>query len=508
MQSSAGSVAVVMFFVVIAVTLVITYWAAKRSHSNSQLYAAGGDIKGWQNGFAIAGDLISASTVLGGVGMYYASGYDTNIYFVSSLAGLAFTLALIAGPLRRMGRYTFADVTSGRLSPVPMRVFSSISALAVTLMYLIGQMIGAGGLIEILFGVPYTYAVILIGGLMVVYVAFGGMLATTWVQIIKAIVLVAALILLSFLVMAKAGFSFGNLYEKAQDIHKLGSDLFLPGGMKMSPLAAASLAIALILGTPGMPHILMRFFTVRNAHAARQSLIVAMLVIGVVYTLVFGVIGVGAVAFITGNADYMADTGGPRGGSNMILLHLASYVSGDVLLGLIAAVAFATILAVVAGLNVAASSAISHDLYASVIMRGKADEKKEGMVFRLTSIVIGGIAILLGIAFQGQNIIYLTGMLYSIAASACFPVLLMCIYWKRLTTIGAVTGGSVGLILSVGLMIIGPNIWVQIMGHETAIFPLDQPAIISVPAAFIVMIVVSLLTREESDSALAAAPAE
>lgn len=495
-----------MFFVVIAVTLVITYWAAKRAHSTSQLYAAGGDIKGWQNGFAIAGDLISASTVLGGVGMYYASGYDTNIYFISSLAGLAFTLALIAGPLRRMGRFTFADVTSGRLSPVPMRIFSAISALAVTLMYLIGQMIGAGGLIEILFGIPYTYAVMLIGGLMVVYVAFGGMLATTWVQIIKAIVLTFSLVLLSFLVLAKTGFSFGNLYEKAQDVHKLGSALFLPGGMNMSPVAAASLSIALILGTPGMPHILMRFFTVRNQQAARQSLIVAMIVIAIVYTLVFTVIGVGAVAFITGNADYMATAGGPRGGSNMILLHLASHVSGDVLLGLIAAVAFATILAVVAGLNVAASSAISHDLYASVILRGQSNEKKEARVFRLTSIVIGGVAILLGIAFEGQNIIYLTGMLYSIAASACFPVLLMCIYWRRLTTIGAVSGGTVGLVLSVGLMVIGPNIWVQIMGHEKAIFPLDQPAIISVPAAFIVMIVVSLMTREAP--VLAAASAE
>jgi cation/acetate symporter len=508
MQSSAGSAAVIMFFVVIAVTLVITYWAAKRSHSTSQLYAAGGNIKGWQNGFAIAGDLISASTVLGGVGMYYASGYDTNIYFVCSLAGLAFTLALIAGPLRRMGRFTFADVTSARLSPVPMRIFSSISALAVTLMYLIGQMIGAGGLIEILFGIPYTYAVILIGGLMVVYVAFGGMLATTWVQIIKAIVLVFAMVLLSTMVLAEAGFSLGNLYGKAEAVHKLGRDLFLPGGMNMSTLAAASLAIALILGTPGMPHILMRFFTVRNPHAARQSLIVAMIVIGLVYTLVFSVVGVGAVAFITGNADYMTEAGGPRGGTNMILLHLADYVSGDLLLGLIAAVAFATILAVVAGLNVAASSAISHDLYASVFKRGKPDEKKEAMVFRLTSIVIGAVAILLGIAFEGQNIIYLTGMLYSIAASACFPVLLMCIYWKRLTTIGAVTGGSVGLLLSVGLMVIGPNIWVQILGNQTPIFPIDNPAIVSVPAAFIVMIVVSLLTREEPNHALAEAPAE
>jgi cation/acetate symporter len=327
------------------------------------------------------------------------------------------------------------------------------------------------------------------------------------VQIIKAIVLVFAMILLSFLVLAEAGFSFGNLYEKAEAVHKLGSDLFLPGGMNMGALSAASLAIALSLGTPGMPHILMRFFTVRSQHAARQSLIVAMLVIGVVYTLVFSVVGVGAVAFITDNATYMTEAGTPRGGGNMLLLHLADYVSGDLLLGLIAAVAFATILAVVAGLNVAASSAISHDLYASVFARGKTNERKETMVFRATSVVIGGIAILLGIAFEGQNIIYLTGMLYSIAASACFPVLLMCIYWKRLTTIGAVTGGTVGLLLSVGLMILGPNIWVQIMGNETAIFPLDQPAIISVPAAFIVMIVVSLLTREETP-AMAAAPAE
>jgi len=498
MPSNVSSVAVIMFFVVIAVTLVITYWAARRSHTTSQLYAAGGQIKGWQNGFAIAGDLISASTILGGVGMFYASGYDTNIYFMGSLLGLTFTLALIAGPLRRMGKYTFADVVAARLSPVPMRSFAAISALVVTLMYLIGQMIGAGGLIEILFGIDYTYAVILIGGLMVVYVAFGGMLATTWVQIIKAMILVFSIVVLSLLVLVQTGFNLGSLYDKAEEVHKLGDSLFLAGGMKMSAISQASLMIALVLGTPGLPHVLMRFFTVRDPTTARRSIVISMVIVSIIYALVFSVIGAGAVAFITGNPDYVTDTGALRGGSNMATLHLASFVGGDVLLGLIAAVAFATILAVVAGLNVAASSAISHDLYANVFARGRHDERKEAIVFRATSVVVGGLAILLGIAFEGQNIIYLTGMLYSVAASACFPILLMSIYWKRLTTIGAVTGGIVGLVSSVGLMILGPNIWVQVMGNAAPIFPIDNPAIISAPAAFIVMIVVSLLTRDES----------
>jgi cation/acetate symporter len=495
MQASSP-IAIAMFFVVVAVTLVITYWAARRSNSRSQLYAAGGHIKPWQNGFAIAGDQISASTVLGGVGMFYASGYDTNIYFVSSLVGLAFTLALIVGPLRRLGRYTFGDVTASRLSPRPMRAFGAISGLVVMLMYLIGQMIGAGGLIEILFGIPYKYAVVLIGGLMVVYVAFGGMLATTWVQVIKAMVLIASLIFLSILIWARADFSLNDLYAKATAIHKLGDNLFRPGGMNMGALQSASLSLALALGTAGLPHILMRFFTVPDEKSARRSLFISMALIGVIYALVFAVIGAAAVVYITGNPEFVSADGVPRGGSNMLALHLASFVGGDMLLGLIAAVAFATILAVVAGLNVAASSAISHDLYANVIARGRVTERQELIVFRAASVVFGGVAILLGIVFEGQNIIYLTGMLFSIAASACAPVLLMSIYWRRLTTVGAITGGSVGLLLSVGLMVLGPTIWVQILGHAKAIAPIDQPAIFTVPIAFITMIVVSLLTRE------------
>lgn len=496
MSSTVSTPSIVMFLGVIAISLAITYWAARRSHTRSQLYAAGGKITAWQNGFAIAGDLLSAATVLGGVGMFFMSGYDTNIYFFASMAGFLLMLGLVAGPLRKLGRFTFADVTAVRLSPVPIRVFAAISALAVILMYLISQMIGAGGLIEILFGIPYSTSVIIVGVLMITYVSFGGMLATTWVQVVKAILLVFALAFLSFLALAEVGFNLDTLYAKASSVHSLGRKLFQPGGMNMGPVAVISLAIALAFGIPGMPHILMRFFTVPSPVVARRSLVIGMLLIASIYALIFVVIGAASVAFVMDNPMYINETGAVRGGSNMVAIHLANYLGGDLLMGLIAAVAFATILAVVAGLTVAAAGAIAYDIYGNVFARGKSTERKETLIFRASSVGIGVLAIGLGIAFEGQNIIYLTGMLYGIAASACFPVLIMSIYWPRLTTVGAISGGTVGLISSVGIIIMGPNIWVQVLGNASPIFNLDQPAIISVPAAFLVMITVSLMTKE------------
>lgn len=500
MDSSVSPLAISLFFVVVAVTLVITYIAAKRSRTASDLYAAGGRIKPWQNGWAIAGDLMSAATFLGGIGMFFYAGYDALHYVFPAMVGFIIMLGFIAGPMRRLGRYTFADAAAARLSPVPIRIITSLSSLAVIFMYLIAQMLGAGGLIQILFGIPYTFAVIIVGGLMVIYVAFGGMLATTWVQFTKAMLLVLGASILAFLALGQTGFSLDELYARATNLHALGLSVMQPGGLGLTTLESISLSLAIGLGIPGMPHILMRFFTVPDPVAARRSVVVSMLVVGGTFVLIYMILGPAGIAFVTNNPNALNDAGTVQGGSNMVALHLARFLGGEALFGIIAAVAFATILAVVAGLTVAAASALSHDLYANVFARGKNNEHQETIVFRASCLLVGVIAIGLGIAFEGQNILFLTGLLYSIAASACFPILVMSMFWRRLTTVGAVAGASVGLGLSVGLIVIGPTVWVQILGNAEAIIPLSQPAIVSVPAAFLTMVIVSLLTRESSEA--------
>lgn len=496
MNSSVSPVAISLFFGVIGLTLLITYWASKRSRTTSELYAAGSSIKGWQNGWAIAGDIVSAATFLGGIGMFFYAGYDALLYAFPAMIGFVIMLGFIAGPMRRLGRFTFADAAAARLSPVPIRIFAAVSALAVTLMYLITQMLGAGGLIEILFGIPYSAAVVIIGTLMVVYVAFGGMLATTWVQLTKAMLLVFGLSLLAFLALGQTGFSIEELYTRAAKIHELGDKLFQPGGLGLSVLEGVSLTLAITLGMPGMPHVLMRFFTVPDPITARRSLAVGVSVVGFAVIVIYLILGPAGVAFVANQAEFLNESGAPRGGTNMVALHLARFLGGEVLFGIMAAVTFATILAVVSGLTVAAASALSHDLYANVISRGSVNEKQEAVVFRFSCVLIGIIGIGLGIAFEGQNILFLTGLLYSIAASACFPVLVMSMFWERLTTAGAVIGGSAGLISSVSLIIVGPTVWVQVLGNATPLVPFSQPAIISVPIAFLAMIVVSLYWKK------------
>ncbi len=331
----------------------ITYWAARRSHTTKELYAAGGNITAGQNGLAISGDLASAALFLGGIGMFFTSGYDATLYFFPAMFGFIIMLGFVAGPMRRLGRFTFTDAAAVRLSPVPIRIIAALSALAVTLMYLIAQMIGAGGLIQILFGIPYYASVLIVGGLMVIYVAFGGMLAATWVQIIKAGMLFCALFVMTVMALAETGFSLDKLYARAAAVHKLGADLFQPGGLGLTQGQTFSLALAIAIGIPGMPHILVRFFTVPSPVVARKSLVVGMGMMCMFYFMVFLVLGAAGVAFVTGNPEFMMPDGSPRGGSNMIALHLAAYLGGNVLFGAVAAIAFATILAVVAGLTVA-----------------------------------------------------------------------------------------------------------------------------------------------------------
>lgn len=477
--------AIIMFLIFVGLTLYITYWASKRTRSRSDYYTAGGKITGFQNGMAIAGDFMSAASFLGISALVYTSGYDGLIYSIGFLIGWPIILFIIAERLRNLGRYTFADVVTYRLSPKPIRTLSAIGSLVVVALYLIAQMVGAGKLIELLFGLNYHIAVILVGILMVLYVLFGGMLATTWVQIIKAILLLAGATFMAVMVMKAADFNFNTLFKEAVNVHQKGFSIMSPGGLVSDPISALSLGLALMFGTAGLPHIIMRFFTVSDAKEARKSVFYATGFIGYFYILTF-IIGFGAILLVSPNPLFKDAAGALIGGTNMAAVHLADAVGGNFFLGFISAVAFATILAVVAGLTLAGASAVSHDLYANVIKNGQADERQELKVSKITVVILGIVAIGLGILFEKQNIAFMVGLAFSIAASCNFPIILLSMYWKGLTTRGAVIGGWSGLIVAVTLMILGPTIWVSILGHDTPIYPYEYPALFSMIIAFIV----------------------
>lgn len=476
--------AIVMFVLFVGATLYITYWASKRTRSRQDYYTAGGRITGFQNGLAIAGDFMSAASFLGISALVYTSGYDGLIYSIGFLIGWPIILFLIAERLRNLGRYTFADVASYRLQQKPIRLLSACGSLVVVALYLIAQMVGAGKLIELLFGLNYHVAVILVGILMVLYVLFGGMLATTWVQIIKAVLLLAGASFMALMVMKSVNFDFNALFAEAVKVHPKGSAIMSPGGLVSDPISALSLGLALMFGTAGLPHILMRFFTVSDAKEARKSVFYATGFIGYFYILTF-IIGFGAILLVSANPAFKDATGALLGGTNMAAVHLANAVGGNFFLGFISAVAFATILAVVAGLTLAGASAVSHDLYASVVKNGKATEKEELRVSKITVVLLGIVAIGLGILFEKQNIAFMVGLAFSIAASCNFPIIILSMYWSRLTTRGAMIGGWLGLLTAVILMILGPTIWVEILGHEKAIYPYEYPALFSMIVAFI-----------------------
>ncbi len=491
--------AIVMFFIFVAATLGITYWASKRTKSASDFYTAGGGITGTQNGTAIAGDYMSAASFLGITGMVYLKGYDGLIFSIGFLVGWPIILFMISEQLRNLGKYTFADVTAYRLKQKPVRILAALGSISVVILYLIAQMVGAGKLIEILFGLDYEFAVVLVGILMILYVAFGGMLATTWVQIIKAVLLLAGTTFMSIMVMAKFGFSFDALFTQATEIHSKGVEIMSPGGLVSDPISAISLGIALMFGTAGLPHILMRFFTVADAKEARKSVFVATGLIGYFYVLTF-IMGFGAIVLVLGDpaGSYLAADGVTlKGMNNMAAVWLAHAVGGDYFLGFISAVAFATILAVVSGLTLAGASAISHDLYANAFAKDKIDEKKEMNVSKIATVAIGIAAIIFGIAFEKQNIAFVVALAFTIAASANFPVLFMSIFWKKLTTRGAVLGGYVGLISALVLVILGPVVWTEILGNETAIVPYKFPAVFSVPMAFVAIWFFSITDKSE-----------
>jgi cation/acetate symporter len=493
--------AIGMFLVFVCLTMGITYWAANRTKSASDYYTAGGGITGFQNGLAIAGDYMSAATLLGLTAMVYGQGYDGYIYMIAWFVGWPLILFMMAERLRNLGKFTFADITSYRLDQGKVRTLAAVSSLTVVIFYLVAQMVGAGQLIKLLFGLDYAVAVVAVGALMMVYVIFGGMIATTWVQIIKAGMLLGGGTLVMGLAMWRFGFSWSTLITTVTgpEGHKLGQKLLMPGNLLADPVNAISLGMGLMFGTAGLPHILMRFFTVGNAKEARKSVLYASAFVGYFFNVIF-LMGLTAIIIVGKDPTFFEGgnlAGKIIGGNNMVAMHLANAVGGNLLLGFLAAVAFATILAVVSGLALAGASAISHDLYARVIKKGKASEADEMRVSKFATIGLGVVAIGLGILFEKQNVAFMVGVAFGIAAAANFPVLILSMYWRGLTTRGAVAGGVTGLVSAVTLVFLSKSVWVNVLGNLRPVFPYEQPALFAMPAAFLAAYVFSKLDASE-----------
>ena len=514
-KQATNWVAISMFAVFVVATLFVTKWAAAKTKSAADFYTAGGGITGFQNGLAIAGDYMSAASFLGISAAVMATGYDGLIYSIGFLVGWPVITFLMAERLRNLGKFTFADVAGYRFQQTPIRVFAASGTLVVVAFYLIAQMVGAGALIKLLFGLEYWIAVVIVGGLMMVYVLFGGMTATTWVQIIKAVMLLAGVTFMAIMVLAQYSFSPEALFAKGVEVRTqiaanggkappeaaaIGLAIMGPGGFIKDPISAISFGMALMFGTAGLPHILMRFFTVPDAKQARKSVLWATTWIGYFYVLIF-IIGFGAITLVLTNPEFAnTATGiikGGGGSANMAAVLVAKAVGGNVFFGFISAVAFATILAVVAGLTLSGASAVSHDLYATVFKKGKADSDAELKVSRLTVLALGVVAVALGIAFEKQNIAFMVALAFAIAASANFPVLFMSVLWKNCTTRGAVVGGFLGLISSVGLTIVSPSVWEATLGNPkgSALFPYSSPALFSMTIGFVGIWLFSILDR-------------
>lgn len=490
------TISLVMFLAFVAVTLVITYWAAGRSKSSSSFFAAGRRITGWQNGLAVAGDYMSAASFLGIAGMIAYAGYDGFMYSVGFFVAYLTVLFIVAEPLRNAGKYTMADVLAYRLSARPVRAVASLNTLVVSTFYMIAQMVGAGALVTLLLedtGIGYGAAVVIVGVLMIVYVVFGGMIATTWVQIIKAVLLMSGTILLSILVLAHFDFDFGSFAEAVSQVtytdpktgEKVTQDFFTPGLRFTNPLDQVSLGMALLFGTAGLPHILVRFYTVPDAKTARSSVMWAMIIIGLFYILTT-FLGFGAATIV--GRDYIEE----HGKVNMSAPLLAQELGGDVFFAFISAVAFATILAVVAGLTISASTSFAHDFWTNVIHRGsERSPGEEVRVARIAALVIGAASIVIALLLQRANVAFLVGLAFAVAASANLPAIVFALFWRRFNTTGAVAGMLAGLISSVVLILISPSV----LGAD-AWFPLSNPGILSIPIGLIAAVVGTLVARE------------
>ena len=485
-----NTTAIIFFFIFVALTMAITWWAARKTKTTEEFFAAGRAISGRQNGFALAGDYMSAASFLGIAGLVSLSGFDGLIYSTGWLVGWPVVLVLIAEPLRNLGKYTFADVVAFRLKQTPVRIAAAIGTLAVVSFYLIAQMVGAGNLIKLMFGLSYETAVIIVGIVMLAYVLFGGMIATTWVQIVKACLLMGGAALLSVLVLMQFHMNPVELFAAAAE--KYGDQVLAPGSQVSNPWDAMSLGLALMFGTAGLPHILMRFYTVPDAKAARQSVFWATGLIGVFYLMTF-ILGFGAMVLVGKEAIVGVDKGG-----NMAAPLLAEVLGGTGLLGFIAAVAFATILAVVAGLTLSGAAALSHDLWVSVFRKGHADHKEQLRVARVATVLLGVLAIFLGIAFKGQNVAFMVGLAFAVAASGNFPALVLSVFWRKATTAGMVSAILFGTVTALLFIYYSPTIQIDVLKHDSAWFPLKNPALITMPLAFAVGIIVSLLKPEKT----------
>jgi len=496
LTSSINLTAVWVFAAFVLASLLVTYWAARRTRSAGDFYTAGSKITDLQNGLALAGDFMSAATFLGLTGLAFIGGVDALLFAIGGTVGWAVILFIFADRLRNLGRYTFADVVAFRLHPERLRVLAAVGTLIVGIPYLIAQMVGAGGLFRALFDLPYGLAVVIVGTLMTIYVAFGGMLATTWVQVIKAVLLLSGGSALGILALVPFGFDFSEMFARAAAIHPFGENILAPGGLYNDPISVVSLALAFIGGTAGLPHILMRFFTVPDARQARKSIGYAVVFIGYFMGLTV-IIGFAAIVLLAGETQYVDESGRIAGGANMTAVYLARQVGGDAFFGFIAAVAFATILAVVSGILLSTSASVAHDLYTRVIRRGQVSDTHEMRVSRIATVVIGAIAIGLSILFRNLNIGVISALVLAIAASVNFPMLILALFWRDLTTRGALVGGTSGLVVVVVLTILSPTIWVDVLGHQRAVFPYAYPTLFSMLVAFAVTIGVSLADRSQ-----------
>lgn len=491
--------AILMFFVFVALTLAITWWAALRTHTRADFYAAGKSIGGVQNGLAIAGDFMSAATFLGVTALVYTTGMDAMLFVIGGTLGWAVILLLVAERLRNLGKYTFSDVVAFRLERGSVRTMSAVGALSVAIPYLLAQMVGAGALVQTLFGLPYAGAVVIVGVLMTLYVTFGGMIATTWVQTIKAALLLTGGTIIGFGVLTLMHFDLGKLITAAVAAHPQGAAIMAPGVMFSDTITIISVGLAFVFGTAGLPHVLMRFFTVPDARQARRSVAYAIGFIGYFQSLIF-IIGLGAIVYVSHNPEFLAADGSLIGGANMSAVHLSKVIGGDLFLGFISAVAFATILAVVSGLTLSAAAAVSHDLYANVMRHGNSDRDTELRISRITTLTIGLTTTILAILLEGENVAVLALIALAIAASVNFPVLFLSMYWSKFTTRGALAGGYTGLAVSLVLVILGPTVWVSILGFEQPVFPYAYPTLFAMLANLVCAFCFSISDRSQRAS--------
>ncbi|WP_342514958.1 cation acetate symporter [Sporosarcina sp. FSL K6-1522] len=494
-------ISVAIFLGVIGLTLGVTYWAAKQTSTASDFYTAGGSLTGWQNGLAIAGDYLSAASFLGIAGAVALNGYDGFYYSIGWLTAYLVVLFLVAEPLRNLGKFTMGDMIGARFQARKVRAAAALNTITIVLFYMIAQLVGAGALIKLLLGIDYWLSVLIVGVMMTVYVLFGGMTATSWVQIIKAVLLMIGTIIITFLVLMKANFSFLGLFDQVAQATKHGENFLHPGVLYDNPLGLISVLMALFLGTAGLPHILMRFFTVKDAKTARSSVIYAVWIIGVFYFIIM-ILGFGAAIFVGEEAIVAENAAG-----NMAAPMLAAVLGGAALESFVAAVAFATILAVVSGLVLTGASAIAHDLYAEVFKKGKITDKQQVQAARIAAISVAVFSIILALGAEKLNVAFLVSLAFCVAAAANMPTILFTIYWKRFNTTGAIASMFTGLIVSIVLVVISPSVMDPSGGAfimAEPIFPLANPAIVSIPAGFIAAIIGTLLSskgKEEVDYA-------